>query len=431
MERLEAKRVKGHTYYYYSKWARVDNRCRRVWQRYLGKLEDIVAAVQGRGPAPIAAEVFQWGLPQALWQEATRAQLVDLIDRHCPKRRQGLTTGQYLAIAAINRAISPRSKRSMWVWFSQTVLRRHMPSASEAALASQRFWTTWTRSLPRRRPQCGRICSRASSTASRSISPRSATTARISTLFWIPSALSQKSGSSSGVPGVTQPFQMRRLSPHAVVGRPQTHAKESRGWRRNGCRSRSSSGSPPWPRRSTPASRCSSSHSAPGCSLPAAAAPSPVGWPVAQGATTGCYYLLGSVGRKALAIAGVLLRILLKRLPGDGPGTPLVFAIDDSPTKRYGPHVEALASITTPLRDRPSPRSSTATSGSVWPAWSDTRSGERSPCRSSRTCTSEPKMSAGWRPTTAGSSTPSWSWPPPRSSGWSSSWGPITRRSEW
>ena len=28
----------------------------------------------------------------------------------------------------------------MWVWFSQTVLRRHMPSASEAALASQRFW---------------------------------------------------------------------------------------------------------------------------------------------------------------------------------------------------------------------------------------------------------------------------------------------------
>ena len=33
-----------------------------------------------------------------------------------------------------------------------------------------------------------------------------------------PTALSQKSGSSSGVPGVTRPFQMRRLSPHAVVG---------------------------------------------------------------------------------------------------------------------------------------------------------------------------------------------------------------------
>ena len=59
MERLEAKQVRGHTYYYYSKWAWVDNRCRRVWQKYLGKLEDIVAAVHGGGPAPVSAEVFQ------------------------------------------------------------------------------------------------------------------------------------------------------------------------------------------------------------------------------------------------------------------------------------------------------------------------------------------------------------------------------------
>jgi len=130
----------GHTYYYYSKWAWVDNRCRRVWQKYLGKLEDIVAAVHGGGPAPVSAEVFQWGLSQALWQEAARAELVEHIDRHCPKRRQGLTTGQYLAIAAINRAISPRSKRSMWDWFCQTVLRRHLPATSPAALNSQRFW---------------------------------------------------------------------------------------------------------------------------------------------------------------------------------------------------------------------------------------------------------------------------------------------------
>ena len=140
MERLEAKQLKGHTYYYYSKWEWVDHRCRRVWQKYLGKLEDIIAACQGTGPAPLSAAVFQWGLAQALWQQATAAALVEHIDRHCPKRRQGLTTGQYLAIAAINRANNPRSKRSMWSWFSQTVLRRHLPSASPAALRSQRFW---------------------------------------------------------------------------------------------------------------------------------------------------------------------------------------------------------------------------------------------------------------------------------------------------
>ena len=34
------------------------------------------------------------------------------------------------------------------------------------------------------------------------------------------------------------------------------------------------------------------------------------------------YYLLGSVGRKAPALAAALLRILTKRLPGAGPGAP-------------------------------------------------------------------------------------------------------------
>ena len=140
MERLEAKRVKGHTYYYYSKWARVGNRCRRVWQKYLGKLQDIVRAVEGDGPAPACAEVFQWGLPQAFWQEATRAQLVELIDRQRPKRQQGLTTGQYLALAALNRAICPSSKRALWDWFAQTGLVRYLPEASAKGLSSQRFW---------------------------------------------------------------------------------------------------------------------------------------------------------------------------------------------------------------------------------------------------------------------------------------------------
>ena len=48
------------------------------------------------------------------------------------------------------------------------------------------------------------------------------------------------------------------------------------------------------------------------------------------------YYLLGSVGRKTTALAGRLLRILQDKLPAQRKGAPLVFAIDDSPTKRYG-----------------------------------------------------------------------------------------------
>lgn len=140
MERLEAKQIKGQTYYYYSKWGWVDGKCRRIWQKYLGKLENIAKAVEGGGPAPLYAEVFQWGLPMMLWKECRLANVVSEIDRLCPKRDQGMRTGEYMAIAAINRAMCPHSKRSMWGWFSQTALIRYFPHASNAALSSQRFW---------------------------------------------------------------------------------------------------------------------------------------------------------------------------------------------------------------------------------------------------------------------------------------------------
>lgn len=140
MERLEAKKVNGHTYYYYSEWGWQDGKCRRIWQKYLGKPKDIAEAVLGGGPVPLYAEVFQWGLPCALWKEVVRARVVEEIDALCPKRDQGLTTGQYMAVAATNRAIRPKSKRSMWEWFSQTTLLRFLPLASKAALGSQRFY---------------------------------------------------------------------------------------------------------------------------------------------------------------------------------------------------------------------------------------------------------------------------------------------------
>lgn len=139
MERLEAKQIHGRTYYYYSKWAWVDGKCRRVWQKYLGSLENIVQAVEG-GPAPLYAEIFQWGLPVALWKQCCAAEVKREIDRLCPKRDQGLTVGDYISIAAINRAICPNSKRSMWDWFSQTALVRYFPDASKTTLTSQRFW---------------------------------------------------------------------------------------------------------------------------------------------------------------------------------------------------------------------------------------------------------------------------------------------------
>src|SRR4051812_50071311 len=50
------------------------------------------------------------------------------------------------------------------------------------------------------------------------------------------------------------------------------------------------------------------------------------------------YYFLDSVGRKTTAVAAVVVGLL--RGPLDVPGGRLLLALDDTPTKRYGPEVQ-------------------------------------------------------------------------------------------
>src|SRR6266480_7298024 len=88
MQRLEAKSIHGRTYYYLSQWGWKNGKCRRLSQKYLGKLEDLAQAVQGTGPAPEYAVVLDWGLPQALWREADRAQVVEHVNQLARSRGQ-------------------------------------------------------------------------------------------------------------------------------------------------------------------------------------------------------------------------------------------------------------------------------------------------------------------------------------------------------
>jgi transposase len=148
MERLEKKIIHGSTYYYYSKWGTVNGKSRRIWQKYLGKLEDIVKAVDGGGPAPHSADIFQYGLVKTLWLECCRTKIINAVNAITPKRDQGLSVGDYIAIAAINRAMHPMSKNSLFEWFSTTILRREFPTASQKALSSQRFWYHMDRIQP-------------------------------------------------------------------------------------------------------------------------------------------------------------------------------------------------------------------------------------------------------------------------------------------
>src|SRR3989338_743393 len=104
MERLEAKKINGKTYYYYSKWGWVKGKCRRLWQKYIGKAEDILKISEKEGELPESAEIFRWGLTEAINNECQLAEVISETNIISKKRNQGLSTGEYIAIAAMNRA---------------------------------------------------------------------------------------------------------------------------------------------------------------------------------------------------------------------------------------------------------------------------------------------------------------------------------------
>jgi hypothetical protein len=63
-------------------------------------------------------------------------------------------------------------------------------------------------------------------------------------------------------------------------------------------------------------------------------------WLRAQGVGLGFaayYYFLAALGRRADRLAALLLRHALRHI---APAGPLLFALDDTPTERYGPHVQ-------------------------------------------------------------------------------------------
>ncbi len=142
MASLTAKLIDGHTYYYARYCQRVEGQPKIVRQVYLGKLEDWIAAVEQshQPPQPLETVVAAFGDVAALWHVAERLELVSLLDSTLPaKRHQGLSCGQYLLLAAINRTVAPTSKLQFADWYRQTALTRLLP-ADPAWLSSQNFW---------------------------------------------------------------------------------------------------------------------------------------------------------------------------------------------------------------------------------------------------------------------------------------------------
>ena len=152
MPSLITKWKKGKPYLYWVRSARVHGQARIVEQLYLGPRERVMEQIRAQFPsspkiAPLpqlhTVQTREFGASALFYSLAQDLGLIERINTHVPPappgRRTSLSVGHYLVLAAINRAIWPKSKRAFAEWYRGTVLARLVP-APAAELSSRRFW---------------------------------------------------------------------------------------------------------------------------------------------------------------------------------------------------------------------------------------------------------------------------------------------------
>jgi transposase len=141
MSSLIGKRIGGQTYYYLREVARVGGKPKIVSQRYLGKADDIAAAMDGAAVLPKRTRHLAFGDVAAAWSVIERLGVAQIIDEVSGRRRAdaAASVGTYLALATLNRIVAPCSKLAFADWWATTAADRWVKIPAPA-LDHRRFW---------------------------------------------------------------------------------------------------------------------------------------------------------------------------------------------------------------------------------------------------------------------------------------------------
>jgi transposase len=142
MASLVGKRRGGRTYYYLVESARVAGKPRIVAQQYLGSGEELAARLSQAGPGePTRTRHRAFGDLAAAWSVLQQLEVTAIIDQIVGSRRAdaAASVGTYLALAALNRVVAPRSKLAFAAWW-QTTAGDRLVKLPAAALDHRRFW---------------------------------------------------------------------------------------------------------------------------------------------------------------------------------------------------------------------------------------------------------------------------------------------------
>jgi len=143
MASLYKKVINGKPYWYLREMARVDGKPKMVSERYLGSAADIEALLEAResGVLPARTRHLAFGDVAAVWGVLERLDVIGVIDAVVGARRAdaGASVGSYLALAALNRVVAPRSKLAFADWWRTTAADR-FSRIGAAVLDHRRFW---------------------------------------------------------------------------------------------------------------------------------------------------------------------------------------------------------------------------------------------------------------------------------------------------
>lgn len=142
MASIVGKKRGNATYYYLVESARVDGKPRIISQEYVGTAEELAAAMRGGGLGlPDRTVHKDFGAVAAAWGMLEDLGVAAVIDEAAGGRPAGqpLSTGTYLALAALNRLVAPCSKAAFADWWKTTAAGR-FTKIPAAALDHRRFW---------------------------------------------------------------------------------------------------------------------------------------------------------------------------------------------------------------------------------------------------------------------------------------------------
>ncbi len=143
MASLYKKVINGKPYWYLREMARVDGRPRMVSERYLGSAADIEALLETseQAASPARTRHLGFGDVAAVWGVLERLEVIAVIDAVVGTRRAdaGASVGGYLALAALNRVVAPRSKLAFADWWKTTAGDR-FTKVGAGVLDHRRFW---------------------------------------------------------------------------------------------------------------------------------------------------------------------------------------------------------------------------------------------------------------------------------------------------